>query len=86
MDFYIFHREPVGLLGVFFGLGFFSLQPSIGEICVYFWDLVSSEFGCVGIDTILGILGVILDLYFFFVLFWFHFRTLSFFSVIPLGL
>jgi hypothetical protein len=23
MDFYIFHREPVGLLGVFFGLGFF---------------------------------------------------------------
>jgi hypothetical protein len=49
----------------FVDLFFFSLQPSIGETWVYFWDLVFSEFGCVGLDTILGILGVILDLYFF---------------------
>jgi hypothetical protein len=65
MDLYIFHREPVGLLGVFFWTLFFSLQPSIGGIWVYFWDFVFSEFGCVGIDTTLGILVVILDLYFF---------------------
>jgi len=39
MDLYIFHREPVGLLGVFLDLFFFSLQPSIGGIWVYFWDL-----------------------------------------------
>jgi hypothetical protein len=64
MDLYIFHREPVGLLGVFFWTLFFSLQPSIGGIWVYFWDFVFSEFGCVGIDTTLGILGVIMDLYF----------------------
>jgi hypothetical protein len=51
MDLYIFHREPVGLLGVFLDLFFFSLQPSIGGIWVYFWDLLFSEFGCIGIDT-----------------------------------
>jgi hypothetical protein len=47
--------------------------------------LLFSEFGCVELDTILGILGVILDLYFFT---WYfgYFRTLSFFSVSPLGL
>jgi hypothetical protein len=65
LDFYIFHREPVGRVVFFCGLGFFSLQPSIGGIWVYFWDLLFSEFGCVELDTILGILGVILDLYFF---------------------
>jgi hypothetical protein len=41
-----------------------SLQPSIGGIWVYFWDLYFSEFGCVGFETICGVLGVILDLYF----------------------
>jgi hypothetical protein len=55
MDLYIFHREPVGLLGVFLDLFFFSLQPSIGGIWVYFWDLLFSEFGCIGIDTFLRI-------------------------------
>jgi hypothetical protein len=36
MDFYIFHREPVGFLGFVCGLIFFSLQPSIGGIWTYF--------------------------------------------------
>jgi hypothetical protein len=93
MDFYIFHREPVGLLGFFCGLIFFSLQPSIGGIWVYFWDLylfrvwlcwnwhipsdtsnaISRGQECV--FSVLGVIGVILDLYFFLVELWSHFKT-----------
>jgi hypothetical protein len=65
MDLYIFHREPVGLLGVFFGLGFFRCNQVSVAFGFIFGTYFYSEFGCVGIDTTLGILGVIMDLYFF---------------------
>jgi hypothetical protein len=50
--------------------------------------LVFSEFGCVGIDTsrVFGYFGCDFGLVLFYVIFWFHFRTLSFFSVSPMGL
>jgi hypothetical protein len=83
MDFYIFHREPVGLLGFFCGLIFFSLQPSIGGIWVYFWDLYLFR---VWLCWTWHNFGYDFGLVLFYVIFWFHFRTLSFFSVSPLGL
>jgi hypothetical protein len=36
MDFYIFYREPVGLLGVFFLLGFFRCNQVSVEFWIYF--------------------------------------------------
>jgi hypothetical protein len=67
---------------------FLSLQPSIGWVLDLFWDLYFSEFGCVGFDTnrVFGYFGCDFGLVLFYVIFWFHFRTLSFFSVSPLGL
>ena len=44
---------------------FFSLQPSIGGIWVYFRDLLFTELGCVEFDTIYGVLGVIWTCTFF---------------------
>ena len=76
------------VFGCFFWTLFFSLQPSIGGIWVYFWDLVFSEFGGVGFDTsqVFGYFGCDFRLVLIYVIFWFYFRTLSFFSVSPLGL
>jgi hypothetical protein len=51
LDLYIFHREPVGLLGVFFGLSFFRCNQVSVELWIYFGTYIYSEFGCVGIDT-----------------------------------
>jgi hypothetical protein len=62
MDFYIVHREPVGLLGVFFGLVFFRCNQVSVAFGFIFGTYIYSEFGCVGLDTILG---MILELYFF---------------------
>ena len=67
MDFYIFHREPVGLLDFFCGLIFFFVATK------YRWNL-GLCLGLIFIQSLvvldlthsyLGILGVILDLYFF---------------------
>jgi hypothetical protein len=44
MDFYIFHREPVGLLGFFCGLVFFFVATKYRWNLGIFWDLYFSEF------------------------------------------
>jgi hypothetical protein len=64
------------------------LQPSIGWVLDLFWDLYFSEFGCVGFDTtgVFEYFGCDFGLVLFYVIFWFHVRTLSFFSISPVGL
>jgi hypothetical protein len=53
--------------GFIFGTCFFQslVVLDLTQFWVYFRDLLFSEFGCVGFDTIYGVLGVILDLYLF---------------------
>ena len=67
MDFYIFHREPVGFLGFSVDLAFFRCN----QVSVAFGFIFGTWFfqSLVVLDLThlryLGILGVILDLYFF---------------------
>jgi hypothetical protein len=51
MDFYIFHREPVGLLGFFVDLFFFRCNQVSVAFGFIFGTYIYSELGCVGIDT-----------------------------------
>jgi hypothetical protein len=67
MDLYIFHREPVGLLGVFFGLSFFRCNQVSVEFWIYFGTYIFQSLVVLELTQTgyLGILGVTLDLYFF---------------------
>jgi hypothetical protein len=68
MDFYIFHREPVGFLGFFFcGLSFFRCNQVSVEFWIYFGTYIFQSLVVLDLTHLgyLGVLGVILDLYFF---------------------
>ena len=67
MDFYIFHREPVGRLGFFCGLSFFSCNQVSVEFWIYFGTYIFQSLVVLDLTHLgyLGVLGVILDLYFF---------------------
>jgi hypothetical protein len=67
MDFYIFHREPVGLLGVFFLLSFFRCNQVSVEFWIYFGTYIFQSLVVLDLTQLgyLGVLGVILNLYFF---------------------
>jgi hypothetical protein len=66
MDFYIFHREPVGLLGFVCGLSFFRCNQVSVEFWIYFGTYIFQSLVVLDLThpVYLGILGVIWDLYF----------------------
>jgi hypothetical protein len=71
----------------FVDLFFFRCNQVSVEFGFMFGTYIYSEFGGVGFDTFLfGYFGCDFGLVLFYVIFWFHLRTLSFFSVSPLGL
>jgi hypothetical protein len=74
-------------LGFFVDLFFFRCNQVSVAFGFMFGTYIYSEFGGVGFDTFLfGYFGCPFGLVLFYVIIWFHFRILSFFSVSPLGL